>query len=149
MGVSVSAASAIIFISVMLSISILWDAMGDRDEIVDEAREEQYKRYRETLDTHVYYINITYDSTTDEIWINSLNNGSTVVNLNYIDVYVDGNHSENISYAFPGHPGSVIHIWSPQETVNITVGDILYEPARVKLSCSNGISIYGSSITTR
>ena len=145
MGVSVSAASAIIFISVLISLSILWDAYDNKDDMVDEARKKQIQRFRDVLDTRVSFVNITYDSVSDEVWINALNNGSGAFELDYVDIYVDGNHSGNVSFDL----GNSRDIWFPLDTVNLTAGDIMYAPGRIKLACPNGVSIYGTNIIVR
>ena len=141
MGVSVSAASAIIFISVIISLSILWDAYDNKDEMVDEARKMQVQRSRDVLDTRVNFVNITYDSASDELWINALNNGSGAFDLDHVDIYVDGNVSFDL--------GNSLDIWFPLDTINFTAGDIMYAPDRVKLACPNGVSIYGTGIIVR
>lgn len=143
MGISVSMAAGILFVTAIISFGIVWDAEDSKDRKVEEARQDYFQRNRELLDTLVSFINTTYNTSQNEMWINANNNGSTVIILDFVDIYIDGNYSSNKTYNVSGLSTDV---WTPQETVNITIGDILFLPTRVKLSCSNGISAYTTSI---
>jgi len=146
MGVSVSVATGIIFISIIISLAVVWDAEDDKDKLVEEARQDYMERQRELLDTCLVFLNVTYNGTL--INITAKNNGSTIIDLRYTDIYLNGSHNDKIvnhvSSPMRGNMANT-NIWAPRETVNITVnraGNPPNIPISVKLSCPNGISIY-------
>jgi len=148
MGISVSAAAGIIFITLIISFGIVWQAEDAKERIVEEARRDNIKRNREMLDTSVSFVNASYfDAPLNIVRINVTNNGSTVIDLRYTDVYLNGTHY-NKTYVVSTSMGQVMedmNMWGPFDIVNITVNfttDPLDLPVMVKLSCPNGISIY-------
>jgi len=146
MGVSVSVATGIIFISIVVSLAVVWDAEDDKDKLVEEARQDYMNRQRELLDTYLVFLNVTYNGTL--VNITAINNGSTIIDLRYTDVYLNGSHNDKILNKVSSPiKGDMLNtnIWAPRETANITVnrtGNPVNIPISVKLNCPNGISIY-------
>jgi len=116
--------------------------------MVEEARRDNIKRNREMLDTYVSFVNASYfDAPLNIVRINVTNNGSTVIDLRYTDVYLNGTHYSK-TYVVSTSTGQAMvdmDMWGPFDIVNITVDfttDPLELPVMVKLCCPNGISIY-------
>ena len=148
MGISVSVAVGIIFVTVIVSFGIVWQAEDTKDRMVEEARQDNHKRDREMLDTSVSFVNASYyGAPLNIVRMNVSNNGSTIIDLRYTDVYLNGTHY-NKTYIVSGPTGPVMgdtYIWGPFDLVNVTVNFTsapLELPIMVKLSCPNGISIY-------
>ncbi len=148
MGISVSAATAVIFITVLISLGIMWHAEDVKERMVEEARRDNIKRNQEMLDTSVSFVNASYFAAPSNIVsMNVSNNGSTVIDLRYTDVYLNGTHY-NKTYIVSDITGQAMantDILAPMEIVNITVditSNPLNLPVKIKLCCPNGISIY-------
>ncbi len=148
MGISVSMAAGVIFVTAIISFGIVWYAEDAKERVVEEARRDNVKRNRELLDTSVAFVNTSYFAAPSNIVsMNVSNNGSTVIDLRYTDVYLNGTHY-NKTYIVSDPTGQAMtntDIWGPMEIVNITV-DLtsapLDLPVKIKLCCPNGISIY-------
>lgn len=148
MGVSVSAATGIIFVSVILSFSIIWEAEENKDRIIEEARKDNVERNREQLETSVFIMDSSYwGAPQNFVSANLSNNGSNVIDLRYTDVYLNGTHY-NKTYTVRSPIGESIdntYIWAPREITDITVNFTalpLELPVRVKVCCPNGVSVY-------
>ena len=148
MGVSVSAATGILFIVMIISYGVILQAQDDKDRVVEEARRDYIERNRELLDTTVYIINSKYwEDPENYMTLNMSNNGSAIVDLRYTDVYLNGTHYNNTYTVISSSNDTIDNttILAPREIAYITIdfsAEPIELPVRVKICCPNGVSIY-------
>jgi len=147
MGISVSASVGIIFISIMISSVMVWEAHDTKNEMVDGARDRNLERTSSLLCTSAAVGNVSYFlPPANRVNIIATNNGSTALDLRYTDIYLNGTHYNKTYtlYAFNNEQITNSYILGPNDWVNITVTDVsLTPPIHMKLSFHNGYSLYG------
>ena len=135
MGFSVSAASAILFISFAVVFGIVFGAMGNYQYTISDAQQSQMQRLQEEKETQVSITTVDTDNTTVDV----ANVGSVTLNAQDVDMLVNGTMVEISNITVLGHPGS--NIWSPGEIIRMHVSSNLTD-ARIKVIVENGIAAY-------
>lgn len=137
MGLSVSAASAILFTAFVIIFGVVFEAVDHAQTGYSSALDATYGRLADERATSIAITEVDVTNHT----LTVLNSGSSVLNPNAVDVMVNGVMVDrnNTQKEVDGHSGSTI--WAPQESV------ILHLPcdlasARIKVVAGNGISAY-------
>lgn len=139
MGFSVSASTAIIFAGIFLAIGILYPAVSNGYELVQDA---EVDRTDARLDMQNSDINITdLDGTT----ISVSNEGATSLDASEVDVVVNGEYQPREDYetTVEGEPGT--ELWLPGETLEIDSSEVgaTNTGDRVRIVTEYGISVTG------
>lgn len=139
MGFSVSASTAIIFAGVFLAIGILYPAVSNGYELVQDA---EVDREDARLDMRNSEINITELSTST---INVTNEGSTSLDASEIDVVVNGEYQPRGGYTTVVEGDSGTELWLPGETLAIDSGTVGAGAGdRVRIVTEHGLSVTGA-----
>jgi archaellum component FlaF (FlaF/FlaG flagellin family) len=144
MGLSVSAASAILAMGFALTALVLVDSFTHNYEKMDEASQDRTDRQRDILDTRIEIRNATFHNGSRTLGINITNTGSATLDPNSLDVLLDGVlHTHNItSREVDGAPASA---WFPAKTLLVTMG-AQELPSRVKVVTGNGVTEYSTDV---
>ncbi|MFA5312284.1 MAG: hypothetical protein WC375_03065 [Methanomassiliicoccales archaeon] len=129
MGLSVSAATAILFTAAVITFSIVFGAMTDLGEKVADSQDESIARYEEIRGTSISIVSV--DGLNDSLLVR--NDGAETITLQDVDVLVNGTlcNWTMLRITVEGHAGS--NIWAPGESILIELpGEI--ENARVKVT---------------
>jgi len=140
MGLSTSVANIILLIALIGSATVLYSVLSASEEIVRKAENTRTEIKFEKLHTFISIDSVTYNATTEEVTINATNKGSTVIQVDGIDVLLDGQiYTQNITSTTVD--GVNVSIWLPEETQSIKVRSSI-NPSRVKVVTHNGVSAY-------
>lgn len=137
MGLSVSAAAAILFTAFVIIFGVVFEAVDHAQTSYSNALDSSFDRITEQKVTSMDIV--TVDGTNDTITI--LNSGGSVLDPHAIDVMVNGVIVDrNITQMeVDGHIGT--GIWAPQEQLVMHLSCHL-DNARIKVVAGNGISAY-------
>ena len=145
MGLSVSAASAVLAIGFVIVAIILVDGMTHSYQELDDATTDRTERERELLDTGLTLDSAKHYNSTQTLELNVTNTGSATLDPEELDVVADGMMiTGNItSMEVDGSPARA---WFPEKTlvIEITSPD---PPARVRLVTGNGVAEYTTNVT--
>lgn len=135
MGLSVSAATAILFASSVICFGVLLGAVDKAQNSLVEAENSNNERLSAVQQTHIVIkeVNTSIGSILVE------NDGNTVLNIDDVQIILNGSLSNNVMIQVEGHPGS--HIWAPSEGIEIQMPNDLNGTA-VKVIVSNGATAY-------
>lgn len=145
MGFSTSAAAAVLFIGVLVSVSMVYPALTDNVESVSEAMNEREDRTLDQRNAGIEVENATYHNSSDEVTINVTNTGTTALTANETDVLLDGRLQPDPTREIDGATNR--EVWAPGETMQLTVTGVTTAPTRVVVVAEFGISAANSSIT--
>jgi len=138
---SAAIASVILLVAIISSATVIYSTISANYDIIRKAEASKNEIDMEQLHTIIEIINVTYS--VGKISINSTNNGSTEIDVNDIDVIIDGvYYTDNITSTTIS--GANVTLWLPEETLKIEVTSDS-APSRVKLVAHNGISDYWGS----
>ena len=138
MGFSVSASTAIVFAGLFLAVGILYPAVSNGYEMVNDAEVDQEDARLEMRNSA---INITELSTST---INVTNEGSTALDASEIDVVVNGEYQPRDDYTTGVDGNTGTDLWLPGETLNITSSAVgASTNDRVRLVTDHGLSVTG------
>jgi len=115
MGFSVSASTAIVFAGMFLAVGILYPAVSNGFEQVQDA---QVERDSAQLDMRNTAIEIT-DTSDDQLTVK--NTGTTSLTLSEVDLIVDGDYQErNEDFDIVNDDSSSNELWLPGEEITIS-----------------------------
>lgn len=135
MGVSVSASAAIIFVGLFVSIGMVYPALANGYEQVQEAETDAADRELETKNTEISIANATYSSGT--LTVEVTNDGTTALAVDATDVLVDGNYRTGFdSLTVDGDPDT--SLWLPGETLRVELSEST-RPDRVVVVTEGGV----------
>lgn len=145
MGLSVSAASAVLAIGFVLMTIILVDGYTHSYQELDDATGDRSDRERELLDTAVEIDSARHNNTTKTLTLNVTNGGSSVLDPAEVDLVVDGILLTGNITALEVD-GTPAQAWFPGKTlvIELTVAD---PPGRVKVVTGNGVAVYTADIS--
>jgi flagellar protein FlaF len=138
MGLSVSAASAVIFTAFIIVFGVMFQAVDNVQKTYMESMDQNYQLMMEKKDTSFTITEV--DGTDDTVTL--LNSGSIVLDPTFLNVMVEGAIvDEKITQMeVHGHNGS--KIWAPEESLTLHLSLDIEDDARVKVVSGNGISAY-------
>lgn len=137
MGLSVSAASAVLFTAFVIIFGVVFEAVDHSQQAYSESMDKNQQLMVEKKGTSFTVDSV--DEANDTITL--LNSGSIVLNPSALNVMVDGVIVDRqiTQMEVNGHAGS--KIWAPHESLTITLSCEL-DDARIKITAGNGISAY-------
>jgi len=137
MGMSVSIATAIIFIASLISFASVLSTLDGCQDTLMEAQRTNSEREVETLHTSIAISSIDRQNGTVEV----MNNGDVTLSLDEVNVLVNGRLSDELvsSMTVEGHDGS--GLWMPGEVLSISI-DMELEGAAISIVTANGTSIH-------
>lgn len=137
MGMSVSIATAIIFIASLISFASIIGTLDGAQDALTEAHRMSSEREVDALHTSIAITSIDRQNGTIQV----MNSGEVTLSLNDIDILINGTLSNDrvSSMTVEGHDGS--RIWLPGEVLSIGIDGEL-EGAAIKIATANGASVY-------
>lgn len=130
MGISVNIAYIFAFLSILILVGGGIEVMHARVE-VQEARDDHYALAGDKLRTNLTIVSSNTTGSgpyTLNVWVE--NTGSTPLNPADLTVLVDG-----VEHDYTTVGG----VWSPMETITITVEDLQVSPSRAVVAAPNGV----------
>lgn len=141
MGFSVSASTAIIFAGLFLAVGILYPAVSNGYELVDDA---EVDREDARLDMRNSEINIT-ELNGDRI--NVTNEGSTTLDASAVDLVINGEYQSRDDFDPEVGGDGDTDLWLPSETLEIVDDDnsdiSLESGDQVRIVTEHGLSATG------
>lgn len=136
MGFSVSGATAIVFVGLLVSASTLLPALDRADERRSEAVDRADERRLDRLNTDIVVASATYNTTNETLVVAVDNSGATTLSADATDLLVDGSYETNPARTVDGEQRDV---WASGERLRLTA-DTTTEPARVKVVSEHGVA---------
>ena len=140
MGFSVSGATAVIFVGLLVGAATLYPAVDRYAERRADATAAADEHVLTQRNTAVEAVNATYNTTTDELTVTVRNTGATTLTVSATDLLVDGGYvrlsASNTTVAGSSSTG----LWAPGESLEITYTDSA-TPSRVKVVSGPGIAV--------
>lgn len=136
MGMSVSVATAIIFIAAVISAGVLIGTFDEVQTTWTDARRDSLDRDMTASHTDIAIVSIDRENGTVEV----VNKGQSTLRLGTLDVLMDGRWSNDqvISMEIAGHVDS--RIWLPGDILTIQFSNDLAD-TKIKIVTGNGISV--------
>lgn len=144
MGFSTSAAAAVIFVGVLVSLSIVYPAATGSFEQVSDAMESREDRVLNQRNSNLDIDSATYNDSANRLRINATNTGTVTVEVNDTDLLIDGEIQPNRSTAIESVEGR--SIWAPGETMTIIVENQADLPERVTVINEYGVGDANTSV---
>jgi len=135
MGFSVSGSAALIFVAMFIGFGMFYSATANGFENVNDAREDQSERLLDQQNTEINITAATYAS--EELIVEINNTGATELSVSKTDL-LTGNEYQS-GYNTSVDTDDSTDIWSPQETLTITV-TLTEEPTTVKVVTETGVA---------
>ena len=137
MGFSVSASTAIIFAGLFLATGILYPAMDNGMERINDAQVDRDQAQLDLRNTQIEIDDASQSS------ISVKNTGSTSLTVSEVDLLVDGNYQQRDSYSATADGSD--NLWLPGETLELNSfgddDDDLMANDRIKVVTEHGISV--------
>lgn len=141
MGFSVSGATAVVFIGLLISAAALYPAVDGYTERRADALEHREERALAQQNTEIEVVNASYDQGTDTLTVEVDNTGASTLRVTELDLLVDGNYT-------PLRPGDVVvagsattGIWAPGERLVATLKPPTAPPSRIKLVTGPAVAV--------
>jgi archaellum component FlaF (FlaF/FlaG flagellin family) len=137
MGLSVSAASAILFTTFVILFGIVFGSFDHFQDSLINSQNEQTERYERMMDTSISIIEV--DDANDTVTL--VNDGEAAIDLDDVDILVNGALADQtlITLTVQGHPGS--KLWAPGEQMVIDF-PMEIDGARLKVTVKEWASAY-------
>jgi archaellum component FlaF (FlaF/FlaG flagellin family) len=137
MGLSVSAASAILFTTFVILFGIVFGSFDHFQDSLINSQNEQTERYERMMETSISIVEV--DDANDTVTL--VNDGEAVIDLYDVNILVNGALADQtlISLTVQGHPGS--NIWAPGEQMVIDF-PMEIDGARLKVTVKEWASAY-------
>ncbi|WP_254839793.1 hypothetical protein [Natronomonas marina] len=138
MGFSVSGATVVVLVGLLVSTATLYPTLDRSRELQREATDDRAERLLDRQNTAISVENATYNRTSDELTVTLKNDGTTTLSTTRTDLLADGVYRDGATTAVAGDPGR--EAWTPAETLTFTA-DLPTAPARVKIVTEGGVSV--------
>lgn len=138
MGFSVSGATVVLLVGVLISVSTLYPALEANGERRHESLDAMEERSLSRQNTDVLVDRAVYNRTTDTLTVVVNNTGATTLAVERTDLLADGRYLTNATTAVDGDATRTI--WAAGEQLTLeTTG--LAEPSRVKVVTEGGVAV--------
>lgn len=138
MGFSVSGATAVVLVGLLVCAATLYPAADRHAERRDDAVEAADERALDRQNTALGSVNATYDPANDTLAVAVENAGAHTLAVPAVDLLVDGRYAAfEASVAGAGSPTT--DVWAPGETVRLTL-TADPAPTRVKIVTGPGVA---------
>ncbi|QLG61022.1 flagellin [Halorarum salinum] len=135
MGLSVSAATAVVFLGLFVAAGAFYPAVANGAELVTDAQHDANDRALDQQNTDITVTNATYDADNDTLVVNATNEGSTALDLASVDLIADNTYLEaNATVEGDGDTD----VWLPGERARFEV-DTAEEPDRATVVVDHGV----------
>lgn len=137
MGMSVSAAAAILFTTFVILFGVIFGAIDHYQSSTINAQQQNLDREQEIRDTAMSLVSV--NATTDQIVL--LNSGSSTILLSDLDLLLNGVYLQQSSYTVQVSGISQTNLWNPGEQLIVqSLTDL--DGARIKVTINGWSSIY-------
>ena len=140
MGFSVSGATAVIFVGLLISTATLYPAVDHYAERRSEAMTVRNDRLLTRQNTAIEMVNATYNASTNRLTVSVQNTGSSTLAVSEIDLLVDGEYVLLSKADTTVGDDSATDIWAPGEALTITTTEPT-APNRIKIVTGPGIAV--------
>jgi flagellar protein FlaF len=141
MGFSVSGATAVVYVGLLVSAAVLVPAVDRYAERHVEAVETRDERALDRRNAGVGAPNATYNATSDRLVVVVENTGATTFGVAQVDLLVDGAYVA-VAPANATVDGAEATVWLPGERLRFVV-DEPARPDRVKVVTGDGVAATG------
>ena len=121
MGFSVSGATAVILVGMLVCAATLYPAVDRYGERRSDAVSDRNDRALTQQNTAVETLNATYNATSDRLNVTVWNTGASVLSVPELDLLVDGTHTSVAANDVTVSGDTTTEVWAPNERLNITV----------------------------
>jgi flagellar protein FlaF len=137
MGFSVSSAGAVIFISLFVTFGMVYSAVSNSTEQVNDAERLASDQFVDQRNTNLNVTQASYSSNT--LVVEANNTGSTPLSLSETDLLVDNDHVAESEYDVLTVDGRTdTDLWLPGETLRVEVS-FPSRPDRVLVASEHGL----------
>lgn len=137
MGFSVSGATGIIILGLLIALSFAFTSAANGFERVSDAREDRHERLLDQQNTAIEVANATYNGTAGELTVEVNNTGATELSVEHTSLLVDGELRTNASTDVEGDAAT--DVWLPGEQLTFVV-ETSTRPGRVKVATETGVA---------
>lgn len=137
MGMSVSAATAIMFTTFVILFAVIFGAIDNYQSSTINAQQQNLDREQEIRDTEIGLVSVNL--TTDQIVL--LNSGSSTIQLSDMDLLLDGVYVQQSSYTTQISGVGQTNLWNPGEEL-IVQSLVDLDGAHIKVTVNGWSSIY-------
>jgi flagellar protein FlaF len=137
MGFSVSGATAVVFVGLLVSAATVYPVLDRTAERRADAVDARDERSLTRQNTAVAVANATYDASADSLVVEVENRGAAALDVPAVDLLVDGTYADATT-AVEGDAGTTV--WAPGETLTLTYTSV-DAPARVKVVTGPGVAV--------
>jgi flagellar protein FlaF len=138
LGFSVSGSAAIIFVGAFLAFSTAYTASANGFEQVNDARSAVDDEALERQNTAIDITNATYDADNGTLTVDVVNEGSTELSVEAVDILVDNTYRANVSVR-EVEGDAETDLWLPGERLHLELS-VSSQPTRVKIVSGPGIA---------
>jgi len=140
MGFSVSGATAVIFVGVLVSAAVLYPAVDRYTERRSETMTAHHENILTQQNTAIETTSTTYNTNTNRLEIAIQNAGSSTLAVSKTDLLIDGEYVGLATTNTTVANDSTTDIWAPGETLTITMTEPV-PPNRIKIITGPGIAV--------
>ena len=142
MGFSVSGSTAVIFAGIFIALVMVASSFQATSSEVSSAWEVSQSNTVEQKNTEMEVTEVTYNQTSNEVFVNVTNNGSATLSKDKLDLLVNGSldSTRTVDLYIDGVWDSSTDIWVPRVKGTVTAGGIPTKPSGVKVVVDHGVS---------
>lgn len=141
MGFSVSGATAIVFIGLLISAAALYPAVDGYTERRADALENREERALAQQNTDVQVINASYDQETGILTVEVENTGASTLTVAELDLLIDGGYAALEPDDLVVGGSATTEFWAPGEQLIVTLEPSTAPPDRVKLVTGPAVAV--------
>lgn len=140
MGFSISGATAVVFIGLLVSTATLYPAVDQYVERRSEAIDADSERSLTQQNTAIAVVNATYDGNTSTLNVSVQNTGSSTLEVSETDLLLDGDYVRLSTDDTTVDDDTATDIWTPGERLTIAMTRSS-NPGRIKVVTGPGIAV--------
>lgn len=140
MGFSVSGATAVVFIGLLICAGILYPSVDRYSERRSDAMTERSESALSRHNTGVDPGNASWNATTDTLTVTANNSGAATLAVSELDVLVDGEYVDTDASQTTVENTTATDLWHPGERLTIRLASPA-DPGRVKLVTGPGVAV--------
>jgi flagellar protein FlaF len=141
MGFSVSGATAIVFIGLLISAAALYPAVDSYTERRADALDDREERALAQQNTDIRIVNASYDQGTGVLTLEVENTGASTLTVAELDVLVDGSYAALEPDDTVVASSAATEFWAPGERLTVTFEPSTAPPDRVKLVTGPAVAV--------
>jgi flagellar protein FlaF len=138
MGFSVSGATAVLFVGLLVSAATLYPALDRGTERRSDAVAARDERALDRQNTAVETVDVTYDASTDTLTVVVANTGAQTLAVPEVDLLVDGAYATPAGTTVAGDAST--DYWAPGQNLTLTRSTAT-APDRVKVVTGPGVAV--------